>query len=154
MTPATATATPPTTISVIEEQSQSYTPRADVLQAPTDAPCLHDLGSALQALADLDDGWDSYGAVAPRRTALSRAWTIASTLCELGIPPQVFPTRRGGVQLEWHTPAVSLEWEIDPSGGTGLFIFDNHATGETYEGEVPSDVDRLGVALAQVYSSR
>lgn len=153
MTTATAAATPPTSISAIEEQSRSYTPLAAPRRAPADTS-VQPLGAALQALVDLDDGWDSYGALAPSPTALAFAWTAASPLCELGIPPQVFPTRRGGVQLEWHTPMTSLEWEVDPDGRTGVFIFDNHATGEKFDGELPADADRLALALTQVYSNR
>jgi hypothetical protein len=146
-----ATATPPTSIFVIEEEPQSITPRV-LPPAPSTGASLLPLGSALESLVDLEDDWDSYGALAPSRIALAAAWTIASGLCERGIPlPQVFPTRRGGVQLEWHRSHTSLEWEIDRNGATGVFIFDNHQTGEKFDGEFPVDLDRLGLAAAQVY---
>jgi hypothetical protein len=147
-----ATATPPTSISVIEEE-QSYTPPGAPPMAPAGMSLLP-LGTALQTLVELEEGWDSYGALAPTRAALTSAWMTASSLGDLGHLPQVFPTRRGGVQLEWHTPHTTLEWEIDPSGGTGVFIFDNHATDEKFDGELPADMYRLGLALAQVYTDR
>jgi hypothetical protein len=149
MTPATAT--PPTSILVVEEERQSNTPPATPSVASSGEP-LMPIGAALQGLVDIEDDWDGYGALAPTRIALATAWRIASRLSETGIPlPQVFPTRRGGVQLEWHTAHTSLEWELDPNGGTGVFIFDNDITGEKFDGEFAADLYRLGLALAQVY---
>lgn len=152
-TAPTRTATPPTSVSAIEEGPRSNTPRVEPPLAAADSSLLP-LGADLQALIDLDEDWDSYGALPPSPTALTFAWRAASSLLELGARPQVFPTRRGGVQLEWHGPRTSLEWEIDPDAGTGVFIFDNHATGERFDGDLPADLFLLASALAQVYADR
>ena len=150
MTPATAT--PPTSIARIrEDEAGSYTSWSTRPSIPAGAS-LGPFAATLQALEELTDGWDSYGALAPARNALATAWTVASSLSLLGSVPQLFPTRRGGAQLEWHTPRASLEWEIDPSGGTGVFIFDNHATGEKFDGDLPADSYQLDLALRQVYA--
>lgn len=108
----------------------------------------------LDALVKLREGWDSYGASAPDRTALEVAWRIVSEMPDAGPTPQVFPTRRGGVQLEWHRPRTKLEWEIDPDGATGVFVFDNHETGQTLDGEYPAQGAELAAALAQVLADR
>jgi hypothetical protein len=108
----------------------------------------------LDELVTLRDDWDSYGASAPDRTALEVAWRIVSEMPDAGSTPQVFPTRRGGVQLEWHRPKTTLEWEIDPGGATGVFVFDNHETGQTLDGEYPAQNAELAAALAQVLADR
>ena len=109
------------------------------------------LGRVLRELGGLEKDWDGYGALAPTRPSVERAWYLVSMLVEEGIPvPQVFPTRKGGVQFEWHAPHASLELELDPSGFTGLFIFDDHRTKATLEGEIPGAEDRLVEALVRV----
>jgi hypothetical protein len=109
------------------------------------------LGATLQDLGTLDYDWDGYGALAPTRQALERAWYLASMLVEGGLPvPQAFPTRKGGLQLEWHDADASLEWELDPDGLTGLFIFDDHRTGRTLDGELPDAEPRLVEALLRI----
>jgi len=66
------------------------------------------LGEALDALVGLEQDWDSYGALPPSRPVLQHAWALASMLVEQGMPiPQVFPTRNGGIQFEWHAPHAS-----------------------------------------------
>ena len=120
----TSTATRPTTIRVEDHQeNQSYTSQMQARVAPRlggDAS-LRPLGDVLQSLVGLDNNWDGYGAVAPSRSALEQAWAVASTLVENDFAaPQVFPSRTGGVQLEWHGPLRSLEWEIDANAATGV----------------------------------
>ncbi|HTA98830.1 MAG TPA: hypothetical protein VK730_14455 [Solirubrobacteraceae bacterium] len=106
------------------------------------------LGEALHRLVDLEPNWDSYGALPPSRAALRHAWALASMLVEHGLPiPQVFPTRSGGIQLEWHVTHASLEWEIDASAASGVFVFDHHVTGQRLDGELPKDLDPLAEAL-------
>src|SRR5687768_491011 len=103
-------------------QTQRMTQRAMPEQVS-----LRPLGEVLQSLAELREDWDSYGAIPPSPMALERAWHHASALVEHGLAmPEVFPTRSGGIQLEWHRESVELEWEIDADGATGVFIFDDH----------------------------
>lgn len=134
--------------------SPAYDARTPALsdRRPARAPVsLLPLGETLQELRALEDDWDGYGALAPISPALERAWHLASMLVEEGLPlPQVFPTRKGGLQLEWHAPHASLEWELDPNGSTGLFIFDDHRTRATLDGELPGAEDLLVDALLRV----
>jgi hypothetical protein len=149
MTPATAT--PPTSVREIDGGS-TYTPLARA--QPAGEASLATFEASLQSFTHLQEGWDSYGAVAPTRLALLSAAWFVSQLAGSGPVPQLFPTRRGGVQLEWHTPHTHLEWEIYPEGTTGLFVFDNEATGETVDGDLPADSPRLRLALGQVFADR
>ncbi len=153
----TATATPPLSERSTEQPEQlayeSRTPPtdADLAARRQDAPSLVPFGEALRELVVLDVNWDSYGALPPSREALEHAWRMTNVLVEHGVPvPQVFPTRRGGIQLEWHLSHATLEWEIDPEPRSGVFIFDDHESGERIDGEMPADLDRLAQAVARI----
>jgi hypothetical protein len=165
MTPAN-TATPPMTSrrerNVESSAYESRTPPTTTVTSTTpadsvsddrreDIPSLIPLGEALHELVGLEPNWDSYGALPPSRHALLFAWELASRLVEHGMPiPQVFPTRNGGVQLEWHTPHASLEWELDADVPSGVFVFDDHETGERLDGELPKDFDLLPMPLNRI----
>ncbi len=159
MTPMMLTATPPTTASFDDgSEHQAYEARTpETLSQRVARPdwrheSLVPLGKALDALADLQPDWDSYGALPPSRMVLHYAWSLASGLIDKGMPvPQVFPTRSGGVQFEWHCPGASLEWEIDANLNTGVFIFDDHRTGERIDGELPGELDLLARAVSRIF---
>lgn len=151
MTTTLSTAT--TMNALFPGESSSYAARTPTLtDRPFAAvPSLSPLGQALQDLAALAANWDGYGADPPTRLALERGWHLASMLVEQGFPvPQIFPTRKGGIQLEWHVPHASLEWELDPSGFTGVFIFDDHRTGGTLDGDMPGSESALVEALVRI----
>ncbi len=115
-------------------------------------PSLRPLGEALQGLVALEPNWDSYGASPPSAVALERAWHLASGLVERGLPvPQVVPTRTGGIQLEWHLAHVSLEWETDPNGLTGVFLFDDFRTGEKVDGDLPAMMPKLIDSIIRIW---
>ena len=161
MTPMILTATPPTTTPLDDgAEHQAYEARTPetlplrVVPREGGHESLAPLGEALDALAGLQPDWDSYGALPPSRMTLQYAWSLASALVDRGMPvPQVFPTRSGGVQFEWHRPTASLEWEIDANLSTGVFIFDDHRTGERIDGELPGDLDLLAQAVARIFAA-
>jgi hypothetical protein len=114
-------------------------------------PSLVPLGEALRPLVGLQRNWDSYDALPPSKASLDYAWSVGSALVDVGLPvPQVFPTATGGVQLEWHSERVSLEWEIDASAASGVFAFDDVVTGERLDGELPQDIELLVETLGRV----
>lgn len=109
------------------------------------------LAQSLQPLVDLSDSWDSYGAIRPTPTVLDFAWRLGSELIERGFPtPEIFPTRRGGIQFEWNLDPARLEWEVDPDLSGGVFIFDSNRTGEKIDGELPDDLELLGEVLSRL----
>jgi hypothetical protein len=100
---------------------------------------LRELGACLDELVSLKPDWDSYGALQPSHPALEAAWTLASTLADVGVDvPQVVPTPDGGVQLEWYSGALSLVLALVP--GDASFIFDDEAVGEQHGGDLLPDV--------------
>jgi hypothetical protein len=90
----------------------------------------------LQAMRDLPENWDGYGAASPQPGVLDLAREFAGFLevalrksaaspCEL----QVSPTRVGGVLIQWETPAMEHEIDITPDHGFGFLHLDK-ATGQ------------------------
>lgn len=64
----------------------------------------------LENIAQLEDDWDGYGAKSFSTTVIATVRNIISYLKE---QPEIFPTGRGSVQLEYHMPDYSyLELEV------------------------------------------
>jgi hypothetical protein len=85
----------------------------------------------LQAMRNLEENWDGYGAAAPAAPAIDLAqefvglietmWKKAtSSWCAL----YVSPTRIGGVLLEWEDRAMQHEVEISPDRSIGFLHLD------------------------------
>lgn len=76
---------------------------------------LVEFAAALDDLSELAPGWDSYGALRIDEEARREAWLWAYTRIPCGSPvPQVVPTVRGGVQLEWHEQGWDIEVLFEP----------------------------------------
>jgi hypothetical protein len=87
----------------------------------------------LQAMGQLAENWDGYGAAAPRAEAIELAQAFIG-LIETVRPPQagrwqlsVSPTRMGGVLIEWEDERRQHEVELDPDGSIS-FLHLNKAT--------------------------
>lgn len=113
------------------------------------------LQDRLRELADLPEGWDSYGAPAIDRLVLDAVAHLLQNLPWEEIrPPQVVPTSRGGVALEWHRPGLEFSLEVEPgpeSNTVTLAFLADDATGDTWEEDLPiADQTRLSAALRRV----
>jgi hypothetical protein len=84
----------------------------------------------LDAVAQLPDDWDSYGAVRPNLRAISTGHDLLTTLWrrladavpEDGVPWMIAPLADGGVQLEWRGPVGAIEVEIGPTGRLNFLV--------------------------------
>jgi hypothetical protein len=85
----------------------------------------------LQAMRNLVENWDGYGAAAPSETAIDLAQEFVSLVetilkkstsnsCVL----HVGPTRNGGVLIEWEDGARQHEVEISPDRSIGFLHLD------------------------------
>ncbi len=64
----------------------------------------------LGELLSLPPGWNSYGSRPIRRSIVAVAANLLSEIMLEDTPvPDVVPTYRGGVQLEWHRASVDIE---------------------------------------------
>ncbi len=71
----------------------------------------------INKLLDLPANWDSYSARAVDVDSVKTALRILFWTMQPETPlPQIIPTSRGTIQLEWHLRGVDLEVEALPSG--------------------------------------
>lgn len=100
-------------------------------------PILVKLGS----IAGLADGWNSHGAMAIRNENLAAAvQVLLSCLPEGASLPQVVPTTRGGLQLEWHTEDAEVEIYITSPSNISFFASDR----KRQEEELPLNSETEG----------
>lgn len=94
-----------------------------------DTSLINTLGKNYFRLKDfqsLKKGWDGYGAPPISKTAIKKTESI---LLELHYKPQIFPTGRGSIQVEYHLDINnSYELEVFPSHYTILIIHDGEET--------------------------
>ena len=93
----------------------------------------------LAAIAEFPAGWDSHGAVSPRRDLVAAAQRIATALCaKHALPrPWINATPSGGVQFEWEMGPRSFELEImEPDRAE--FLYADHDARIEEEGAVTS----------------
>ena len=114
-----------------------------------------EVAKQLLALAALEADWDGYGAKAIDTAALGLAQRLIDELLgDVGRVPSVVPVPDGGVQLEWDAGPIELELEVRPGGREAIFICDDEATGQRFDGELPGDESLLRIAFAHYAAYR
>jgi hypothetical protein len=102
----------------------------------------------------LEPNWDSYGGRPVHESVAQAASDLLLQLSRASSPaPIAVPTARGGIQLEWHTPAVDLEIDIASAGRVSA-VFENKTTGEEWERSFQSDLSQLVSAISQLPAAR
>jgi len=113
-------------------------------------PTIRSLGDLLRLPPD----WDSYGGapVDPRCVAAALNFAL-ETLGDQTPAPAVVPTSRGGIQFEWHTRGIDMEIEfVSP---TRIYsLFEDSATGTSWERDVSSDLHPLTAAISKLSPRR
>lgn len=89
----------------------------------------------LAAIAELEQGWDSYGGDPPSADAIEGAWNLLQSLGETRVVPQphIYPSRSGGIQLEWELRGKYLDIEL-LSGTEARYFFSDSTTHSEAEG--------------------
>ena len=95
---------------------------------------------AIAALPWRNDNWTSGGARTQPAAVAKMLSLLAKILDNHTPPPNVVPTWRGGVQVEWHRNGVYLEIEADPQEEIEYFF---KSSTEENEGLAWSELDRL-----------
>jgi hypothetical protein len=90
-------------------------PTRTVLSDP-EQPWLRTVLREVNAIADLNENWDSYGAGPIRKDVLWYALCVLQTVMDDFEPPQLTPMSHEGVLLEWLGDGVRLEIEIENAG--------------------------------------
>jgi hypothetical protein len=112
-----------------------------------------ELEPKLSRLAQLQSGWDSYGAPAISGRALVHARQIAKIFAYAvpGLPcPHVLPTPHGGVALEWESGDHYATIEVSSKGWAVAYSTDD----DEIEVDDPSDVGPFVDALKRLLADR
>lgn len=95
------------------------------------------LDDQLQAMRNLSENWDGYGAAPPQTHVIEMAREFVRLMeaeqrrCASGVnPPHVSPTRIGGGLVEWEDADAEHEVEINPDQSFA-FLHLNRITGHT-----------------------
>jgi hypothetical protein len=104
----------------------------------------------IEALANLEPDWDSYGAAAisPRAIALAKDLVVYAAIgaASLGIeshPYYIGPVPNGGVQVEWRRDDREIQVEVRPNQTFGCLRAKHQTTQR--DKEYRADVPLVGV---------
>lgn len=102
----------------------------------------------LAQLLSLGANWDSYGArpVEPQ-LPLAVLRLLASVMRNSSPPPDVVPTSRGTIQLEWHRDGVDLEIDVRSSGVYRVCYEDST---DSWQRELNADASPVAAIIAQL----
>ena len=121
--------------------------------AQASAPGAIDAIAAICDLGKLQANWDTYGALQVNRQCMVTAIVLLLTSSRPNTPsPDVVPTVRGGVQLEWHRGGIDLEIEIELPSQIRLFLADSR-TGESSEQSLAGDFGPAVTAIEKLTTS-
>lgn len=105
----------------------------------------------LTEFLELHPGWNSYRSAPTQVGAVTTALNVLARLARLGsvkVLPEIAPTSRGGVQLQWSRNDDAVEIECDPNGTVQILV---DIDGRMIEWTMPGVSDpRLSEALAWV----
>jgi hypothetical protein len=112
----------------------------------------------LDEIAQLEAGWDSYGAdpIAPQAIALAADLLhlvdekLSRVAFDQSWPQIVTPRADGGVQIEWGTPPVQIAVHADPSGNLGYLYKDRQGEVIRYEEKQGASLDQILQKIATV----
>lgn len=80
--------------------------------------CMRWVNLQIQPLLSIEHNWDGYGALGPTKTAVTVAADTLKMLALNGYmcPPEISPTRNGGIALFWYRDDRELEIEVKTNG--------------------------------------
>lgn len=111
---------------------------------------LVDVLDRLLAFAELQPGWDSYGAPSIATEAIDLATRFLQLLAD-ALPrlprPMVVPTTHGGVQLEWNAANRAVGLEFRAGAELAMFVDDGD---QVLEVDSPTDLRPLLEALLKM----
>jgi hypothetical protein len=100
----------------------------------------------LEALAALERGWLDGQGLPISKDAIQTAESLLFKILDAQLPrPGVFPTREGGVQMEWASGPIELEVVVSNGGFIRVFLEDEDEDG--YAGSVGLVFTRVQEAL-------
>jgi hypothetical protein len=105
----------------------------------------------LNELSTMTPGWDGGTALAVDPDLLSTAWTFITSelVSRLSVKPDIVPTFRGDLLLEWHSESVDLIIEVSSTSEASFYLCDNEVELEV-EGPISENLDSVATAFAKL----
>jgi len=108
----------------------------------------------LQAIAQLAAGWDGRSAPGVFPANIEVAMQLLQGVMRSGTPvPELVPTLRGGLQIEWHVKDVDVELEI-VSPSRYILTVEDRATDQDFEQQLSADLSPFVAAVERVKSDQ
>ena len=105
-------------------------------------------------LVRLPKDWDGYGAAPIDAYYVRRALDLLSQLVREDTPlPDIVPTTRGGVQLEWHERGIDLEISIESLSVLHV-SFEDAASGKSWDANLTTSLAKLDEAVVELSGRR
>lgn len=105
----------------------------------------------LGELANLELGWDE-GTAPPIASSVILAvqdFITSDLVSSIETQPDIVPTLRGGLLIEWHTEAIDLIIEAAQAGNPTFYFLDNQ-TGEEVEAPLGQRLDAINRAFTKL----
>ena len=83
---------------------------------------MQDAITHVEGFRGLKDNWDTYGAQPIDEGCIKRAIGMLKSFPEDVPVPWPAPCSSGGIQFEWNTMEMALEFEISPDGSAALYF--------------------------------
>ncbi|GAB4135361.1 MAG: hypothetical protein Tsb009_01520 [Planctomycetaceae bacterium] len=114
---------------------------------------LQPLNEKLNSLLSLKENWDSYGGLPPRKQAVHGVTAIFDGFFDEETPfPEIVPTSKGNIQLEWHLPHCELEVEVISTVQMHLY-FEDEENGELIDTVLEADQTVLSNCIDRLKNS-
>jgi len=109
------------------------------------SPRAQEAADVVKRLAELREGWDSYGSAPVGKAAVSSALHLLCAFDIYGFPtPQVFPVSGGALQLEWFANGRRLEVAAYADGISEFLAIRDGDYDQANEGIIdPRDLSRV-----------
>jgi hypothetical protein len=109
----------------------------------------------LDEIANLELGWDEGTAqpIAPSVISAVHDFITSDLVSSIQTQPDIVPTLRGGLLIEWHTESIDLIIEAAQAGNPTFYFLDNE-TGEEVEAPLGQRLDAVGRAFTKLANSR
>jgi hypothetical protein len=105
----------------------------------------------LGELANLELGWDDGTAqpIAPSVISAVQDFITSDLVSSIPTQPDIVPTLRGGLLIEWHTEAIDLIIEAAQAGNPTFYFLDNE-NGEEVEAPLGQRLDAISRAFTKL----
>lgn len=105
----------------------------------------------LSELADLEPGWDEAAALPIPSSLIAgvRDFLASELISGLEVEPDIVPTFKGRLLIEWHTQSVDLVIEVGTDGNSSFYFFNNE-TDEEVEAPLGQRLDVIARAFSKL----